>query len=362
MKRLSVRLVISHLVVAVVGVLATYLVVRVLAPVLFDESLRLGPGPGGAAGQNMGQGGLRTQVAVAVDQAVLIGAVVGAVAAAALGALVAWRLTRPLSAVRDATRAIARGKYAAPLPTPGTTELADLAADVAQLGRTLSETEARRVRLLGEVAHEMRTPLAVIDGTVEAMIDGVMPRGPDELAVVSGEVRRLRRLSDDLSALSRADEGRLEIRPVSVDLATVVATAAERLRPQAEDAELTFALHTEPVTAHVDPDRIAQVVTNLIGNAIRATPAGGTVTVRTFRESRQAVLSVADTGAGLDPADLDRVFERFYRVGERRRDGGSGIGLTIARGIVVAHGGTLTAVSPGLGRGATFTARIPVGS
>lgn len=150
------------------------------------------------------------------------------------------------------------------------------------LGQQLGETETRRVRLLGEVAHEMRTPLTVIDGTVEAMIDGVLPVEPERLALVSDEVRRLRRLSDDLSALSRADEGRLSLVLTDVDLREVVQRAAGRLVAQALDAGLTLDIACGPVVVpvRVDPERIGQVVTNLVGNAVRATPEGGQVTVR----------------------------------------------------------------------------------
>ena len=202
MNRLDVRLVLSHLLVAVLGAAATYVIVRQLAPALFDESIRMS-GMGGMGGGGQSAGTLRQQFADAVQGALLVGALVGAVAAAVFGTFAAYRLVRPLAAVRGATREMAQGRYAVPVPIPNETELAELATDVNTLGRGLAETEARRVRLLGEVAHEMRTPLTVIDGYVEAMIDGVMPATAAELGRVSEEVRRLRRLSDDLSSLSR---------------------------------------------------------------------------------------------------------------------------------------------------------------
>ena len=376
MNRLVVRLVLSHVLVAVVAALATFLVVRQLAPALFDASLRLGPG---SMGQGPGTGGgagmvLRQQFGDAVDQALLVGALVGAVTAAIVGAFAAYRLTRPLDALRAATRSMAQGRYAVPLPSPGTTELAELTNDVQHLGQQLGETENRRVRLLGEVAHEMRTPLTVIDGTVEAMIDGVLPVEPERLALVSDEVRRLRRLSDDLSALSRTDEGRLSLVLTDVDLREVVQRAAGRLVAQALDAGLTLDIACGPVVVpvRVDPERIGQVVTNLVGNAVRATPEGGQVTVRCGLAGAaagagraappEAAIVVTDTGEGLAADDLERVFERFYRVPGRRsveNESGSGIGLTIARGIVHAHGGTLSAMSPGPGLGATFTVALP---
>lgn len=362
MNRLDVRLVLSHLLVAVLGAAATYVIVRQLAPALFDESMRMGRG----MTQGMGQGqALREQFASSVDQSLLVGSIVGAVAAALFGALAAYALIRPLGRLRSATREMAKGRYAVPVPVPRERELADLVTDVNTLGEALATTEARRVRLLGEVAHEMRTPLTVIDGYVEGMIDGVIPSTATELAQVSEEVRRLRRLSENLSALSRAEEGRVELNVRRVDLRELASHAVERLRPQADDAglELVVSPGTAALPVEVDVDHIAQVVTNLVGNALRATAPGGRVTVGCRAEAGQALLSVADTGEGLAPDDLEKVFERFYRVPGRRwgeHDTGTGIGLTIARGIVRTHGGELVAQSAGLGRGSTFTARLPL--
>lgn len=363
MKRLSVRLVLSHVLVAVLGAIATYVVVRQLAPSLFDESMRrmgMGMGRPGQAGTT-----LRDQFAEAVDRALLVGALVGATAAAIFGVVASYRLVRPLGTVRAATRAMARGHYDVPVPQPQETELAELAEDVNTLGRALADAEARRVRLLGEVGHEMRTPLTVIDGYVEAMIDGVMPTSPEQLGRVGEEVRRLRRLSEDLSTLSRAEEGRLALILKPVELGPLVTAAAERLRPQAEDAGLRLEVVSEPGSMEVlaDADRLAQVVTNLLGNAIRATDSGGEVRVSCRRAEDFAVVDVADSGEGLDAAELEHIFERFYRVPGRRvgeHDSGSGIGLTIARGIVREHGGDLTGSSPGRDRGATFTVRLPL--
>jgi len=376
MRRLSVRLLVSHVLVAVIGGLATFWIAHLTAPRFFDDSVGLAqrptgdhtPGAGGGAAQGGGNAGLGTiakqQFADAVDKALLVGAVVGVLTAALFGVLVAWRLLRPLAAVGDATRRIAAGDYDARVPSSDVTEFDRLAVDVNALGASLADTEARRVRLLGEVAHELRTPLTVLDGYVEGMIDGVLPTGPEQLGQLTDEVRRLRRLAEDLSTLSRAEEGRLSHVAARVDVGRIVADAAGRLRPQAEDAGLTLSVaggHGLEVDA--DADRLAQVVTNLVGNAIRATPSGGSVSIGVERAGGTASVRVTDTGEGLDPADLERVFERFFRVPGRRGGGadtGSGIGLTIARQIARAHGGELTASSPGRGQGATFTLTLPL--
>jgi histidine kinase len=369
MNRLVVRLITSHALVALLGAAATYLIVRQVAPNLFDQNM-MHSGTGSMMGQRQGQGPganatLRADFADAVDRALLVGTLVGAAAAALFGSLAALALVRPINRLRAATRVMASGRYAAPVPVPRERELADLVTDVNTLGRALATTEQRRVRLIGEVAHEMRTPLTVIDGYVEAMIDGVMPSTPGTLAEVSEEVRRLRRLGEDLSTLSRAEEGRIELDLRPVDLRTVARNAAERLGSQAEDLGVELAVTPGPAAlpVTVDADRIAQVVTNVVGNAIRATPASGRVRVACRAEGGWAVVEVADTGEGLAADDLERVFERFYRAPGRRRaegDTGSGIGLTIARGIARAHGGDLVARSDGPGQGAVFILRLPL--
>ncbi|GAA1706158.1 ATP-binding protein [Microbacterium sediminicola] len=365
MTRLRTRLVLSHLIVALLGGVATFVVVLILAPLIFDRQMGMGTGTG-SMGNGSGSGTrqqLLTDVTIAVSQALLVGLVVGVLAATAAGIFLATRLSRPLREMSEATQRIAEGDYDVRVVAPREQELAALADDVNTLGRALAETEKRRTRLLGEVAHEMRTPLTVIDGYVEGMIDGILPTESEQLAKVSDEVRRLRRLSDDLSALSRTEEGRLGLAEVPIELGMLVTAVAERLRPQAEDADihLTVTVADDPVPVLVDPDRIGQVITNLIGNAVRATGEGGSISVDVATRGARAEITVADTGEGLAEADLDRIFERFYRVpGRRGGASGSGVGLTIARGIVRAHGGELMAESDGPGRGAAFVIGLPL--
>lgn len=362
MNRLAVRIALSHLLAILVVGVTTFVIVRMLAPQLFADHLR-------HSGGGMGQGArggpmLRESFADSVDRALLLGLVVGTFAAMALALFAASRLLAPLRAVQAATRRMAQGKYSERIQPAKVTELAALAADVNSRGEALEQTEARRVRLLGEVAHEMRTPLTVIEGSIEGMIDGILPKTAEELGQVGHEVRRLRRLAEDLSALSRAAEGRLALKPAPVDLREVVAAAAERLRPQVVDAGLELVVHPAEgtVPVDVDADRISQVVTNLIGNAVRATPAGGRIEVQTLLRGQRAEFRVTDTGEGLAAEDLERIFERFYRAPDRAQGGadpGSGIGLTISRSIVESHGGTVTAHSAGRGHGSTFTVSLP---
>jgi histidine kinase len=178
---------------------------------------------------------------------------------------------------------------------------------------------------------------------------------------VSAEVRRLRRLSDDLSALSRAEEGRLNLAPTVVGLDELAAGVVSRLRAQAEDAGIALTSEPGAGTVRIDADRTVQVLTNLVGNAIRATQAGGRITIAGSRREGRAVLTVSDTGQGIAAGDLDKIFERFYRVPSAApQSDGSGIGLTVSRAYMRAQGGDLTVTSEGLGHGATFQASFPL--
>ena len=362
MSRLSTRLLVSHTLVAITGAVTAYLVTRLLTPHLYDLNV-------GMMTRRMmpfDQQVTREFAVGAANRGLAIGVLVALTVAIAAGAWSSWRLLRPLGDLSAAAHRIAAGRYDQPVPPPREAELARVANDVNALAARLAETEARRMRLLGEVAHEMRTPLTVLDGYVEGLQDGVFTPEPELFAELSGELRRLRRLSEDLGALSRAEEGRLGLRLNRVDVTALAIGAAERLRPQLHDAGLDLKTESAGWALPVDgdADRIAQVVTNLVGNALAATPPGGQVRVVARPDGYDAVVEVSDTGVGLAAADLERVFERFYRapgpVGPTAGRPGTGIGLTIARGIAHAHGGSLVASSPGPGQGSTFTLRLPL--
>ena len=355
------RLFLSHLAVAVTGVAVVLIVVRLTAPMLFDDSLRPG-GPGGPGTRGDGVG-LRSTVADAVTTAALWGAVAGVAVALLAAGLVGRRLLRSLAEVGAATTAIAAGDYSRRISRPPEREVAALADDVTTLARTIAETEARRMRLISEVAHEMRTPLTVVDGYVEGIADGVF--GLEELRHVRAESARLRRLSEDLSTLSRGSEGRLDLAPTETDLGELVRSTVERLRPRftGTDVDLLVDVPDGAVTVLVDPDRVAQVVENLAVNALAATEHGH-VTVSVQGTPGGAEITVVDTGLGLDAETAERIFERFHR-GPGGHAGGSGLGLTIGRQLARAHGGDLTVTSRGPGQGSTFVlslARTPEGA
>ncbi len=272
------------------------------------------------------------------------------------------RILRPINDVRTATKRLAAGHYDERVTPPRELELAALAADVNQLAAALETTERRRAQLISEVAHEMRTPLTTISGYVEGIMDGVFSPTDELLATVSEETARLERLVSDLATLSRAEENALPLQITREDLGALATAVAARLRPQFEDQHVTLDVQDGVVLpVDVDRDRVIQVITNLVGNALTYTPAGGRVVVESSERAGEATVTVRDTGIGIADDDLRLIFERFYRVPDLPRPpGGSGIGLTIARSIARAHRGDITASSPGRGLGSTFTLELPL--
>ena len=292
------------------------------------------------------------------------GLLLGLAAAAAAAALVSWRVSRrlagPLEDISAATRELAARNYSVRLPVADTVEVDALAADVNQLAHELETTEQRRLRLIGDVAHELRNPLSTIQGTMEALLDGVIEAGEDTYARIGREAARLRRLADDLSSLSAAGEHAL-VDSESVDLLRVVADVVAQLEPQAMAKELTVRVGggaPHDLVVHGDSDRLTQVFTNVVGNAVQYSDEGSIV-VSPAVENGRVIVEVADTGRGLVPADQTRIFERFHRVDEHFTDG-TGVGLAIAKLIVEAHGGSIRADSDGLGHGTTVRIELPL--
>jgi signal transduction histidine kinase len=352
-RRLDVRLFSSYAFVVFAGAVTMVATFLLIAPRMFDDRIHSMPGMGGGSGSHDAfVSALRTSLPIAVLVSVGVAAVVSA--------FVARRFLRPIADVRRATRRLAAGDYGQRVPEPVELELAGLAADVNALAATLEATERRRAELVSEVAHEMRTPLTTIAGYVEGILDGVFAPSEETLTAIGEETTRLKRLATDLGSLSRADEG-IELHRVVLDLGELVTEVAARLRPQFNGKGVDLqVLQTAPLGVDADRDRITQVLTNLLGNALTYTPAGGRVDVTIHARGQTAEVAVTDTGIGLRPEDLGRVFDRFYRVrGLARPAGGSGIGLTIARSIARAHGGEVTAASAGQERGATFTLVLP---
>ena len=291
----------------------------------------------------------------------LLAAVSAVIAASFVAAFVARRIAHPIAEVREATRRLAGGNYAVRVPASRSAELTELAEDVNALARELETTEQRRLQLIGDLAHELRTPLSTIEGSMEALMDGVVEPTDEVFAAIAQESARLKRLAFDLSSLSRAQEGAYPVTRAPIDLGETVNGVTDRLRHQFEAKDVALELRTQPgVVIRADADRVAQILTNVIGNALGYTDPGGHVSVELSAGVDAPTVTVADTGRGLGADELPRVFERFYRA-DRRAGQGTGVGLTIARELARAHGGEITVRSAGRGMGTRVEVVLPRG-
>lgn len=308
---------------------------------------------------------------------------------------VARRLAAPVRQLAEAASLVASGRYDVRVPAAGIgAEFDTVAASFTAMAERLGTTEGTRRRLLADVAHEIRTPIATIDAYLEAFEDGVATLNPETAAMLRSQTRRLARLTEDIATVSRAEEHQIPLEPVLIPPGELVDAAAAAVDGRFADKGVRLRIECPPdlPSVYVDPERIAQVLGNLLDNALRHTPPGGLVEIRAVPARREVVFSVSDTGSGIDAEHLPHVFTRFYRVqgprdlgpgdlgtgnrgpgdlgpGDRAfgdlgpgdlASGGSGIGLAIAKALVEAHGGRVEAESPGLGGGATFVVRIPV--
>ena len=308
----------------------------------------------------------------AFASAVLIALAVGVVVALAVALVVTWLVARRLAApVAEASRAaqrVADGDYQTRLRKPGLgPEFDALTTSFNTMASRLATTEQTRRRLLTDLAHELRTPLASIEATIEAVTDGILPSDPTTLATLTEQSQRLHRLVGDLSAVSRAEERQLNLNPVLIPLEEVVSgsVTAALARFEAKGISLS-ADHADRggtvVQVMADPDRLAEALGALLDNALRHTAPGGSVTVGTTRRGNRCRIVVTDTGEGFNPDHGAQLFERFYRGDSSRTasSAGSGIGLTIAKAIVTAHHGELTGHSDGPGQGAGFEITLPI--
>lgn len=367
--RLRWRLLAANLAVAGAGVAAVALGVWLAAPRAFDDAMgRNGMVGGGSAGMmgGTGSGGmmdplLRSAFGDAVGAAIWLGLGAAVVVAVAVSLLLATRLTRPIDELAAASRRVAAGDYSQPVPPAGG-ELGELAASFNAMAAGLAAEERRRRDLIGDVAHELRTPISSVRGYVEGLEAGVFEPGPDAWRVLGEQTARLERLVDDLATLWRAESSDLPLGLACVDGAAAVEAARARHAAAAAARSVTVSVGGTPARVMADPMRLDQVLDNLLGNAIRHGREGGVVALGLRPEGCEAVFTVQDDGPGLDPAEAARVFDRFYRADPSRSRGvgGSGLGLAIARSLAEAMGGSIAVTSPGRGLGTTFTVRLPL--
>lgn len=301
-----------------------------------------------------------------ITRAVLIAGVIAGMLGLLLGGILVRQITQPLAGLTAASNRIAQGDLTVRVPPQSDDELGRLAATFNQMATALETQEALRRNLMADVAHELRTPLAAIQGTIEALQDGIFPADAANLGVIHDEVLLLNRLVDDLRTLANAEAGKLTLHPCPLDLGALAERqlAASRYRAMAAAVDVTLQRPPDLPLLMADEQRLGQVLTNLLDNALRHTPASGTITVALAAQGTELTITVTDSGEGIAAADLPHVFDRFYRAdpARARASGGSGLGLAIVRELVEAHGGTVSVASPppGHAQGTAFTITLPI--
>lgn len=357
--RLRGRLLISHLIVVLVGALTVFFAVGLVAPGAFEAAMGHAM-PGMDA---MMSGLVRAAFGDAVGTAIIVGVIAAVLAAVLASVALSARLSRPITRLAAASRRIARGRYAERVTVAGADEIGELAGSFNQMADSLEATERRRLELVGDVAHELRTPLATLDGYLEGLQDGVVEGNEATWQLLRRETARLSRLVDDLQQLWRAEARQLPLSATRVDVVALLEAVRSRFATAAAEhgTELSFVPAPVELAVRADAERLAQVVDNLVSNAIRYSPPGAPVTLEVMQDRDEVVIGVLDQGPGLSAEQRARVFERFYRVDPSRARalGGSGIGLAIARALTEAMGGRIWAESEGPGKGSRFCIGLP---
>ena len=299
----------------------------------------------------------------AVNLSIFITAAAVGLVALILGSMLFRQITSPLRAVSQAAEAIAAGQLDRRVEAKTADEIGRLAQSFNRMAESLAQADVQRRNMVADIAHELRTPLTVVQGSLEAMLDGVYDLNPENIASIHQQTALLSRLVADLRDLALAEAGQLRLDWQSVDLEAVIAQASNALQSQALEKGVTFKVELPQGLPRIrgDGQRLQQVLFNLVSNALRHTPTGGTVKTAVEVKEDRVVIRVQDTGSGIPAEDLPHVFERFYRVdrSRARSTGGSGLGLTIAKRIVEAHGGQIWAQS-WLGAGSTFAFSLPL--
>lgn len=360
--RLASRLMAVQALIIAVGSTTLLVTAVLVAPGLFRQHLAM-TGEDSPALRLHADQAFASSFAVAITAAMIV----SLIAAGLVSLFLVRRISRPVEELARAAELVATGTYSVTVPTAAfSSELQQLSDSFSHMAHRLGETETTRARLLADLAHELRTPLATLMAYIDGLEDGVVEGSATSFDVMRDQVSRLRRLATDLRDAAAADEHGLNVLLVDLALADAAANAVSAAAPrfQAKNVSLDLGVNVPALLVTADRERLQQVLANLLDNALRHTAHNGKVTVRVERAAgHSGAIVVQDTGDGLPADQLDDIFERFHRVDSSRAsaDGsGSGLGLTIARAIISDLGGTLTASSPGPGRGSTFTVVIPL--
>lgn len=359
--RLASRLLTGQVLVVFVGAVTPVVVASIVGPRLFLQHLtRAGVDDTHILGH--AEAAFRSSLGYAIT----IGTIASLIVAGVVSWLIVRRISAPIEALAAAANRVATGDYDIDAPEAFfSRELEELSLEFADMAHRLGHSDRVRTRMLADLAHEVRTPLATLQAYIDGLEDGVVAADAQAWQTMRTQVTRLRRLADDIREVAAADEHALALDLQEMDGCEAVEAAAHAAGPAfaAKGVTLTMHLCDSACPIMADATRMQQVLGNLLANALRHTRAGGSVTITGGCEQDGFVAAVRDNGEGIPTDQLETVFERFHRVDPARAaaDGsGSGLGLTIARGIVSEHGGSLTAASDGPGTGATFTVRLPL--
>ncbi len=367
-KRLRWRLIGIQLLVVVIGISSVLLATRLLMVNAAQRVIRPNLQPYIDSPTTITT--IETNILDAIQQTVTISLIIagsGAILAGVIASYLLWRtLVVPLREIAQSSQRIADGHYdeRVPVPEQGGEALQQVVTNFNQMAHWLEKTEEKRTAMVGNVAHELRTPLTGLRGVIEGMEDGVYAATPETFQLLRSELDRLSRLVNDLQDLSRAEAAAVRFHFHDFVICDVVRAVLSHLKAQADAKAITLTINeaAPPLVVHADSDRTAQVLTNLISNAIRYSPTGGSIVVDLSRQANLASVAVIDNGIGISAEDLPHLFERFYRVdsSRSRESGGSGVGLTIARHLTWAMGGDLSAESAGIDQGSHFRLTLPL--
>jgi signal transduction histidine kinase len=367
---LRTKLFLSNLAVLLVGVVVLLVVAQLSLPDAYGQHLGMMNGQG-MMGTGAGHGQAGAGQATYLNfrsgfyEALAWAGLAALAVALPASLLLSRRLAAPLRRMMVASQRVAEGHYSERVPVGGSDELGQLAGSFNGMAEKLEQVETMRRRLIGDVAHELRTPLTAIKGWMEGLVDGILPASKEIFEQVATETERLSRLVDDLQELSRVESGAISLELEPVCLPDLSEIARKRLeQPYAvKNVSLTLGLPADLPPVRADTDRLLQVLTNLLNNALQATPPGGRVFLSAERHGHEVTVSVADTGIGIPAGHIPHIFDRFYRVDKsrsRQAGGGSGIGLTISKHLIEAHGGRIRVESAGPGQGSTFIFTLPL--
>jgi signal transduction histidine kinase len=355
------RLLLAQVLVLTAGAATTFIVAAIVGPPLFREHLHRAGVPANSMEEVHAEEAYRYATVLAVGVALAV----SALTALAVSWYVSRRFQRSVTEVAGAATAVADGHYDIRVSPPRLGDDFDALAEAFnQMASRLQSVDATRRRLFGDLAHEIRTPVSVLEAYMEAFDDGVRSPDPKTTAMLRDQTRRLVRFSEDVAALAQAEESSSTLTVTSVDvgelLNNALTTAQERFAAAGVGLDAELPPDVPPLCG--DPQRLAQVLGNLLDNALRHTPRGGRVVLGVNVGRDRLTMHVVDTGEGIAAEHLPHLFERFYRVDDarNRRDGGAGIGLAITKALVEAHRGHIAATSAGVGAGAQFTIVLPL--